>query len=97
LRPDSFAIPWIGVFQARILEWVATSFLQGIFPTQGLNLYLLSAFPALQADSLLLSYWGSPPFQIWFPELDFIFPSGLTSTEFKTITSSYGPCASQNF
>ena len=26
-----------GVFQARILEWVAVSFSRGIFPTQGLN------------------------------------------------------------
>ena len=28
-------------FLARILEWVAISILQGIFPTQGLNLGLL--------------------------------------------------------
>ena len=26
-----------GVLQARILEWVATPFFQGVFPTQGLN------------------------------------------------------------
>ena len=26
-----------GIFQATVLEWVAISFLQGIFPTQGLN------------------------------------------------------------
>ena len=38
---SSFAPPWIGVFQARILEWVAISFLQGTFPTLGLNLHLL--------------------------------------------------------
>ena len=38
---DSFATPWIGITQARILEWVAISFLQGIFLTQGLNLHLL--------------------------------------------------------
>ena len=30
-----------GIFQARILEWVAISFSRGIFPTQGLNLCLL--------------------------------------------------------
>ena len=31
-----------GILQARILEWVAMpSFLQGIFPTQGSNPYLL--------------------------------------------------------
>ena len=31
-----------GIFQARILEWVAISFFRGIFLTQGLNLQLLS-------------------------------------------------------
>ena len=30
-----------GIFQARILEWVAISFSDGFFPTQGLNLSLL--------------------------------------------------------
>ena len=43
-------IPWtvarqvplsMGILQARILEWVAIPFLQGIFPTQGSNLGLL--------------------------------------------------------
>ena len=37
-----------GVLQARILERVANPFLQGIFPTQGLN----AGSPALQEDSL---------------------------------------------
>ena len=34
-----FATPWTlhGILQARILEWVASPFLQGIFPTQGSN------------------------------------------------------------
>ena len=41
VMPDSFATPWIGIFQARILEWAVISFLQGIFLTQGLNLHLL--------------------------------------------------------
>ena len=31
----------MGILQARILEWVAI-FLQGTFPTQGSNLYLLN-------------------------------------------------------
>ena len=45
-----FATPWTvayqatlsvhGIFQARVLEWVAISFTRGIFPTQGLNLGL---------------------------------------------------------
>ena len=30
-----------GILQPRILEWVAIPFLQGIFPTQGLNLSLI--------------------------------------------------------
>ena len=30
-----------GILQARILEWVCHSSLQGIFPTQGLNLGIL--------------------------------------------------------
>ena len=57
---DSFATPWIGIFQARILERVAISFLQRIFLTQGSNPHLLPASPALQANSLSLSHWGSP-------------------------------------
>ena len=39
-----------GVFQARILEWV-DSLCQGIFPTQGSNLYLLCLLQ-WQADFL---------------------------------------------
>ena len=38
-----------GIFQARILECVAISFLQGIFPTQGVNWGLLK---------LKLQYFG---------------------------------------
>ena len=40
-----------GIFQARILEWVCQFLLQGIFPTQGLNLCLLH----WQADSSPMS------------------------------------------
>ena len=57
---DPFETPWIDIFHLRRLEWVAISFLQGIFPTQGSNLCLLPVPPALQADSLLLSHQGSP-------------------------------------
>ena len=35
-----------GILQAKILEWVCHALLQGIFPTQGLNPYLLH-LPAL--------------------------------------------------
>jgi len=45
-----------GIAQARILEWVAISLLQGIFPTQGSNLHLLH----WQADSSQVSHQGSP-------------------------------------
>ena len=45
-----------GISQAAILEWVAISFSRGVFPTQGLNLYLLH----WQADSLPLSHLRSP-------------------------------------
>ena len=37
--PPGFSIH--GIFQARILEWVAIPFSRGIFLTQGLNLRLL--------------------------------------------------------
>ena len=60
---DSFATPWTialpgysvhGIFQARILEWLAISFSWGIFLTQGLNSCLLHC----QADTPL-SHQGS--------------------------------------
>ena len=44
-----------GIFQVRILEWVAISFSKGIFPTQGLNPCLLQ-FQHQQVDSLSLSH-----------------------------------------
>ena len=43
------------LLQARILEWIATSFSMGIFQTQGLNMCLLF----WQADSLPLSHLRS--------------------------------------
>ena len=45
-----------GISQARILEWVAISFLQRIFSTQALNLHPLQ----WQVDSLSLCHLGSP-------------------------------------
>ena len=36
--PDSSVL---GILQARILKWVAIALFQGIFLTQGLNLFLL--------------------------------------------------------
>ena len=50
-----------GILQARILEWVSLSLLQGIFPTQGLN-------PGLQHFKQILyklSHKGSPRILEW--------------------------------
>ena len=44
-----------GIFQARILAWVAISFSRGIFPIQGSNLRLLCLLHG-QADSSPLSH-----------------------------------------
>ena len=51
----------MGIFQARILEWVALLFLQGIFPTQGLNPGLLHYRWNLHH----LSYQGNPRTLAW--------------------------------
>ena len=48
-----------GIFQARILEWVAIFLLQGIFSAQGLNLSLLG-LPLCRQILCLLSRQGSP-------------------------------------
>ena len=48
-----------GIFQARILEWIAISSSRGIFLTQGLNWCLLCLLH-WQVDSLPLSHLGSP-------------------------------------
>ena len=44
------------ISQARILEWVAISFLQGIFPAQGLN----PACSSAPGNSLCTFIWGFP-------------------------------------
>ena len=48
-----------GIFQAGILEWVAIFPLQGIFPSQGLNLCFLYLLH-WQANSLPLGHLGNP-------------------------------------
>ena len=48
-----------GTSQARILEWVAISLLQGIFPIQGSNQHLLSLL-RWQANYLPPSHLGNP-------------------------------------
>ena len=64
LRADSLLFeppgkPFLGILQARILEWVCHALLQGIFPTQGSNPHLITS-PASQADSLPLAPPGKP-------------------------------------
>ena len=42
--PVDYGLPGLfvyGIFQARILEWVASSYSRGVFLTQGLNSHLL--------------------------------------------------------
>ena len=50
-----------GILQARILEWVAMSLLQGIFPTQGLNPGLLHCRQIFYQ----LSHKGNPRILGW--------------------------------
>ena len=50
-----------GILHATILEWVSHSFLQGIFPTQGLNPGLLHCRQILYC----LSHQGSPKYFIY--------------------------------
>ena len=45
-----------GILKATILEWVAASSSRGSSPPRDQS----PAPPALQANSLSLSYWGSP-------------------------------------
>ena len=56
--PMDYSLPGFsvhGIFQARILKWVAISFSRGFFPTQGLNLGLLLCKQILYQ----LSYQGN--------------------------------------
>ena len=50
-----------GIFQARILEWVAIPFLQGIFSTQGSN----PGLPHCRQILYCLSHLGSPRILEW--------------------------------
>ena len=51
----------LGILQARILEWVAVPFPQGIFPIQGLN----SGLPHFRRILYQLSHQGSPRILEW--------------------------------
>ena len=72
-----------GIFQARILEWVANFLLQGTFLTQGLNPSLLH----WQVDSLPLSHLESPAFPLEAAE-EIICPSSPSAMCRKVQESS---------
>ena len=77
----------LGILQARILEWVAMPSLQGIFPTQGLNLHLLCLLHR-QAGSLPLVPPGKP--NLYFlvhPLLQSLFNISITIF----LTAELGP------
>ena len=75
-----FVTPWTintvhGILQARVLEWVTHSLLQGIFPTQGQTLYCQShqgssrilewvAIPFSRASSWPRNRTGVPPLRV---------------------------------
>ena len=52
------------ILQARILQWVAIFFLQGVFPTQRSHQHLLHLLH-WQGDSLPLRHLGSPCIERW--------------------------------
>ena len=76
-----------GILQARILEWVAMPSLQGIFPTQRLNLHLFCLLH-WQAGSLPLAPPGKP--NLYFlvhPLLQSLFNISITIF----LTAELGP------
>jgi len=60
-----------GMLQVRVLEWAAVPYLEGIFPTQGLN----PGRPCCRWILYELSYQGSP----LGPSLAFVYSSQSTS------------------
>ena len=65
--PPGFSVH--GIFQARILEWIAISSSRGSFSPRDWSCFPWSlSAPALQADFFPLSLQGSPPVKHWsFP------------------------------
>ena len=66
-----------GILQARILEWVSLSLLQGIFPTQGSNPGLLHCRQILYQ----LNHKGSPGILEW---IAYPFSSGSSQPRNRT-------------
>ena len=65
-----------GIFQARVLEWVAMTSSKGIFPTQGLNPSLLCLLYLLcwQANSLPLGPLRKPTYTYIHTFFKILFP-----------------------
>ena len=66
-----------GILQARILEWVAFTLLQGIFPTQGSN----PGLPHHRQILYQLSHKGSPKILEW---VAYPFSSGSVQARNRT-------------
>ena len=77
-HPTDYTVP--GILQARILEWVASSFLQGIFPTQRLN----PCVPNCRWLLYRLNHQGSPRILEWVP---YPFSRGLSQPRNRTEVS----------
>ena len=69
-----------GIFQATVLEWVAFSFSQGIFPTQGLN----PSLPHCRRILYQLSHKESPRILEW---VTYPFSSGSSQPRNWTMVS----------
>ena len=77
MRPKDYTVH--GVLQARILEWVAFSLLQQIFPTHESNQGLLHCKQILYQ----LSYQGSPK-SLLMKVKEEIGKAGLTCTKLRS-------------
>ena len=70
LRPSGCSLPGFsvcGIFQARILEWVASVFSSRVFLTQESSLHLLSLLHCL-VDFLPLHHLGNPIYFYFVPK-----------------------------
>ena len=75
-----------GILQARILEWVSLSLLQGIFPTQGLN----PGLPHYRQILYKLSHKGSLRMLEWVAYLFFSISSQpRNQTQVSRIAGSF--------
>ena len=88
-----------GIFQTRILEWVAISYSRGVFPTQGSNPHLLRWFNTEPRGKFLqLEIWHHKDLQDLLeltPKKDVLFTIGdwnakIRSQETPGVTGKFG-------